>query len=447
MAIPADTVWEVETTGSDTAAGGGFSIAQKGATGTDMTYPTPAVTTFTSNLSAVGTSTLTCSSALFLNTMLGNVIQISGQGFYCIQGFTSTTVVTVDRALGTFATTSGWVGGALASPGQAGANIVASNKVYVKTGTYSITSASVNISGGCLQFNVSLGVLTGYNTTRTDLTSPPLFQASGIATFNLVTVNSGFNDIWNIAVDGAGLTASRGFNCNQAVLYLCKALNCKNGGFALANACQAIFCQATGCSAVAAFSGGEYFGCEAYGNTFTGFVLGGSTGAHYCIASGNSGASSDGLSMASGSTFSNCVSYGNGRDGFRNTGGAGVTGNFINCIAETNTGIGFNQSAATGWILLLNCAAYNNTGGNTSLGTGFSANLNFVTGLASFFVNAASGNFGLNATASAGAALRAAGVPGLYPRGLTQGYLDVGAAQHTDPVKLLTVAGMTGGME
>ncbi len=74
-------------------------------------------------------------------------------------------------------------------------------------------------------------------------------------------------------------------------------------------------------------------------------------------------------------------------------------------------------------------------------------NTGFITGSASFFAAAASGNFALTNNAGGGALLRAAGIPGLFPRGLTQGYLDIGAAQHADPVKLLTVAGMTGGME
>ncbi len=125
-----------------------------------MTYPTPTITTFTSNLSAVGTTTLTCSSALFLNTMLGNVIQISGQGFYCIQGFTSTTVVTVDRALGTFSTTSGWVGGALASPGQALAVSEQGNSTYIKAGTYSITSTTANVSGGRVSMTTSPNIVS-----------------------------------------------------------------------------------------------------------------------------------------------------------------------------------------------------------------------------------------------------------------------------------------------
>jgi hypothetical protein len=78
----------------------------------------------------------------------------------------------------------------------------------------------------------------------------------------------------------------------------------------------------------------------------------------------------------------------------------------------------------------LNCGTYNNTSGATN-GTFFIASGNF-TGSASFFVDAPNGNFALNTTSGGGASARAAGIPGVFPGGLTTGYLDVGAAQHRD---------------
>ena len=130
MAIPADTLWEVQSTGSDNN-GGGWSNAQKGATGVDMTQSAPVA--FTATLSATATTTLTDSAAGFLNTMLGNVINISGQGSYCIQGFTNSSTVTVDRALGTFSTTSGVVGGPRASVGSVGGSMSGGNIIWCKT--------------------------------------------------------------------------------------------------------------------------------------------------------------------------------------------------------------------------------------------------------------------------------------------------------------------------
>jgi len=123
-----------------------------------------------------------------------------------------------------------------------------------------------------------------------------------------------------------------------------------------------------------------------------------------------------------------CVAYGNGRDGFRLGDGPAF---FENCIAESNTGIGFdnvNNSA----VELMHCAAFSNTGGNTALGTGFAVTSTaFVTGTGSFFTNAAGQDFSLNATAGAGAAARAVGYPGVLPVGGT-GYHDIGALQHED---------------
>src|SRR4051812_21700193 len=74
MAIPADTVFEVRTAGSDYLCSGGFSIAQKGATGVDYSQQDAAQKTFAATLSAAATTTLTDSAAGFLNTYLGNLI-------------------------------------------------------------------------------------------------------------------------------------------------------------------------------------------------------------------------------------------------------------------------------------------------------------------------------------------------------------------------------------
>jgi hypothetical protein len=443
MAIPPDCVWEVNTTGSDTAAGGGFSIAQKGATGTDMTYPTPAVTTFTSNLSATGTTTLTCSSALFLNTMLGNVIQISGQGFYCIQGFTSTTIVTVDRNLGTFSTTSGWVGGALASPGQAAAICTTTNKIWVKTGTYTLTTSSANVAGGVIS-NPSAGgnvAIEGYGVTRADRVSPPTISVGALTTITVFSNTSGALALVNLIVDGLSATSVKGFffNSSTGSGYLLTAKNCTNNGFHSGQTTASLLmCSATGCSVQPAFNQCSGTLLEAYANSVTGFSLASRCSLTLCLSYGNTGASSVGFAAGFSCVGYGCVAYGNGSHGF-----SGSTCNFwINCHSEGNTGAGYSGGAFGS--LMVNCSAYNNTGGSSS---GFTLIPSLLALSSSAFVNAASSNFALNNTAGGGASLRAAGIPGIYPRGLTTGYQDIGAAQHADPVKLLTVAGMTGGME
>ena len=80
--------------------------------------------------------------------------------------------------------------------------------------------------------------------------------------------------------------------------------------------------------------------------------------------------------------------------------------------------------------VFLNCATYNNTSGASHF---LDTNVGGVVLTADPFVNAAAGNFALNATAGGGAACRAAGVLGVFPGALSTGYLDIGAVQHADP--------------
>ncbi len=75
----------------------------------------------------------------------------------------------------------------------------------------------------------------------------------------------------------------------------------------------------------------------------------------------------------------------------------------------------------------MNCATYNNTSGASS-GV-FTTNTGSITGSGSFFVNAAGGDFSLNNTASAGALLRGAALPQLFPVITTASHADIGAAQ------------------
>ncbi len=162
MTIPSDCIWEVRAGGSDTLCGSGFSVANKGATGVDYTVQDAAQYTYTANLSASGTATLT--GVGFTNDILGNVMQITGQGSYCVTAFTSSTTVTVDRALGTFSGATGYIGGGFASPGKVGGIAASSNIVFQKAGTYTIGNGTLNTSGQ----NVSTNGVSwcGYSTNR-----------------------------------------------------------------------------------------------------------------------------------------------------------------------------------------------------------------------------------------------------------------------------------------
>ena len=107
------------------------------------------------------------------------------------------------------------MGGCLASPGQAGAVGVGNNFLLIKAATYSVSSASANISAGCVSWPASTGpegLIQGYQTTRGDFGTKPLIQASGsISTFILIKVSTKVR-VENLSVDGANYTSSRGLH-------------------------------------------------------------------------------------------------------------------------------------------------------------------------------------------------------------------------------------------
>lgn len=439
MALPATAVGEVRTAGSDTQCAGFFDSVLGGVdfSQQDTAQATGTVTS--------ATTAVTATTSIFTSNMVGNYIT-DGTTFKEITAFTSGTIVTVDSAPSWTAATI-FVGGALASPGKAGSVMVSGNDLYIKAGTYTVTSASSNVVAGCLTLPAGASAANtvkcfGYQTTRGDGGTKPLLQASGISTFTLVTAGTN-SHIENISVDGAGLTSSRGFNVSSASVVRavrCKALNCTNSGFLGSSASEVLLCEAVGCSTQAAFATGSFIYCVSHANTVSGFSLGSGGSAIGCVSAGNTGASSDGFVVGgNGDTVIGCVAYGNGRHGFNgNTVTAANT--LINCYAESNAGFGYTISAAMDNIYLYNCGGYNNTSGNvntTNIPTG--QQINFITGSVTAFTAAGSNDFSLNATVGGGAQLRAAGIPalssGLYglPGLSTNSFPDVGAAQHQDP--------------
>lgn len=414
------------------------------------------------DLASAGTG-LTVSSAAtpFGRQMVGNTLVITGgtnfnTGRYVIASvaavtFIATVIGPTNITTGAGVSGTGGQGGALASPGAGSLLLtIANQQMYIKAGTYSITSASANVAGGCIA-PANGAYIEGYQTYRTDTGTPPLLQASGISTFTIVTLPGTASPCGavNLRVDGATLTSSRGFSLLNGAFYKLTAENCTNNGFNSGGATVLLACVATGCTTQPAFTTGfsSYINCVAYSNTVSGFVNTGISTYIHCLAYSNSGATSDGFSVDSDSAVVNCVAYGNGRDGFRSL---DDQVQFVNCIAEANTGFGYNNATAVvGTVFYSNCAAFNNTAGATSLGTvAGTRNYSFITGTATFFTNAAGANFSLNTTAGGGAVARAAGIPGALPIGGT-GFLDVGALQHADPASsggLLTHPGMSGGM-
>jgi hypothetical protein len=398
------------------------------------------------DLASAGTGLLISSAAKpFGRQQVGNGLVVTGgtnlnPGRYVIASvaavtFIATVVGPTNITTGAGLNGTGSLGGAWASPGAAAALTVPS-LIALKTGTYSITSATANIAAGCVSL-ASGQRFVGYGTVRGDFLNPPTLQASGISTAVLVTHSSN-GDTWsaNVIADGASLTSIRGFAMARGAGYKLTGINCTNNAFILVvnNAATLLFCKATGCSTQPAFSGRcNFIHCEAYSNTVTGFSTDGPQYWFNCLAYNNTGASSDGFAYSGqAGVLTACVAYANGRDGFRLTSNAA---GLINCIAESNVGIGINDTGAgqpSG--ILFNCAVYSNgtNVANTPINPLGSLTKNLITGTASFFTNAAGGDFSLNNTAGGGALLRAVGFPGTFPTGTTIGYVDIGAAQHKD---------------
>lgn len=428
MALSVNSVFEVRTTGNDTN-GGGFVT---GASGTDYSQQ-DAKNTVGSDISttdavANGTTTVTSVLANFSVNIIGNIIYISG-AWYQVTARASTTSITVDRTIGAAAGLTMNIGGAFASLGIISSiGIVSGTLIWVKSGSYTVTSGIAGVSGGC--FSSSLGILSiqGYGSVRGDLGTAPVFTASGISTFVFITASGADTSCYNISFDGAGLTSSRAFVV-RGVGFKLTASNCTNSAFIKSNSTVWVRCVATGCSTATPFLSGIFVECIAHDNTVTAFIIEPGDSCIRCIADSNTGASTDGFFAELATLTSNCIAYGNGRDGFRfNDDGIVIQ----NSIAEGNTGIGINVNANDA-VLLNNNATYNNTGGGISGTTGKGIiNLNPVTLTGSPFTNAANQDFSLNNTASAGASCRAAGYPGALPIGGT-GYLDIGVLQHQDP--------------
>jgi hypothetical protein len=443
MALSANTVWEVRTTGSDTN-GGGFVT---GSGGTDFSQQ-DAAQIAVADAVANGTTTITSATAGFLATHVGNLIYLAGgtgslaAGWYQVVTRTNGTTITVDRTVATGTGITLNLGGALASAGLAALQKVAGNDVWIKSGTYTLTTSTAgaggvinDTTGGQSASNVCRW--EGYGTTRGDKGTRPVISAGLITAITLFTVGAGQTLIDNIILDGNSKATTTGLACAQVRcgFIRVKVQNTTVNGYNISGGNDTLYrCEATGCSGTAAFNlstNVEAVRCEAYANTTVGFTTGGQNVFVGCIASGNTGASSDGFqAVGLNATLLHCVSYGNGRHGY-NIGGNGyqlVEG----CIAENNSGWGFTQTIGNSGIQeFFNCAARNNTSGAFDSANLTGANIGFINGTTGFFVDGANGNFALNSTAGGGALLRGTGF-GTMPRGTTVSYFDVGAAQHRD---------------
>jgi len=450
MALSANTVLEVRRTGSDTN-GGGFVT---GAAGFNYSLY-DAATVNVADAVANGTTTITSATANFV-AVIGNIIYLQGgsgslvAGWYQVLTNANATTITVDRVVAAGTGITMRIGGALASPGQAAAiATVAGMMVFIKYDAtpYSITTATTNVSGGCIS-GLASTFYSGYDTTRSHCVvgenRPTLQLAPGVSTATIFGNLNADYFMGSLIIDGNGQTASKG--CNTSGLWFnVKVMNCLAAGIQQNAAARAIFCEVISCQVIplaVTFA----WGCYVYGSTNIA-VAGGAIQSQQAVNCISAVSNRSGFAFTNHGVWVNCIAYNNTESGFNfhNT-----SGTAINCISEYNGAYGYRSNTTTVQQLMINCADYGNITARNQAGR-LIRDLNPITGFSSFFVDAAGGNFTLNDTSGAGAAAKAAGFPDAFI-GLpsTLDYSDLGAVQHEDlgiAGSLIVNPGMRGGMQ
>lgn len=346
MSISTLTVWEVRTTGADTN-GGGFVA---GASGTDFSQQNSAQvvidnSTIVCSTPAANSNTLTFVSGYTPTAAdIGNIAQITGgtnitAGFYQITAQTSTTwtlagAANLTTAGGAGSAIIGNMGGSLATPAKAGAAMIAGNRCWIKNGTYSGASGPLMTlpSGAAPSTTLPWTWVSGYNSTRGDITHGPLgsgagqgggadnrptFFASNVAVANMLLAKS------NSLVDGLifdlnglvinGYTASGG---NDGLVRGCLAKNvnvANAAGFSLNQVGAVEYCEVTGTS-------GAGFG----------FQMGGPGS---MIASHAHAVGYGVFLNANAVTITECLLENNGHNGI-------LSNNMQNCVITKNTIVG-----------------------------------------------------------------------------------------------------------
>lgn len=447
MALSANTVYEVRTTGAGTN-GGGFVT---GASGTDWSQQDAAQYAVTDAVTN-GTTTVTSATASFGTDVVGNILYIQGgtggitAGWYQIISRTNSTTIVLDRSTGLTTGTGATlnIGGCFASPVTAEAIMVAGNITWVKSGTYTIT-ATLNFDAGNTLPNAVMTYMIGYETTRGDRpmgTGRPLIDTSS-ALNPMVRVNVGPRLFAHFRLDGTdtainGIIMGDGGNVRGAQVAHCKIERTSTYGIDAGSGTYisgpVIGCEVTDMKAGATAGINQGFCVACYVHDSPGAGYNYPISAVGCVADTMA---SDGFRIGglNGSQILNNIAYNNGGDGFESADTYSAHFAIMNNISYLNTGFGLRTDKThpiDSAIIDYNAFGSNTSGARNT--PGFIAGPNDVTLTADPFVDAPNGNFALNDTAGGGALLKALGYPGVFPGGLTVGYPDIGAAQHQDTI-------------
>jgi hypothetical protein len=417
-------------------------------------------------------------------TLVGNTINVtSGTGFTVqrleIVYIDGAGAYYVDKSAGTTSSTGGHgvLGGALASPGLASAQLeigVDSGCVFIKAGTYTL-SASNNAAGGRMTCDSDNALFVGYNTTRArnnQDTTRPVLQA-GADSITMLGFTHDRCLAANLIFDANGHSNITGFAAFGTASFVrdCLARNGCTTGFQSATGDLYWRCQVDACTGqgfYAASSGTLFFGCEANLTTGYGFLLGGTSKngsmALHCVSLANNGGTC--FQSDTGTQFYvNCTAFdtsgtsgGGNAVGFgTNPAGTHITSQWVSCLAVNfSKNSGFSQGASDPTGHLLAGGGFSNQANVVLSGNGrVPARKIFGFTLPSNdpFNNSAANDFGLNNVMTGGHLLRGAGLPGhtaltTWPFLSSNGFTDVGAVQTSSLVTgMLVHPGYSGGFK
>lgn len=304
-------------------------------------------------------------------------------------------------------TGDGSVGNPFASPGKAsGVATSAGDNIWVKSGTYTLTTSTANVSGGKVELTSGVK-MEGYLTTAGDRAARPVLSAGAFGSITLFRANSPYSvktRLTNLEADGNGNSSVHGFilygttsGQPSTFAYGCLARDCPGYGFyeGHTHLCTALNC---GTGFYRPTTAGLCWCDNAASNSFThdDDALRSFWG---CLATNGGGI---GFYVGFVAHVYGCTAHGNDGDGFRCR-YDNVT--FGNCIATNNGGYGFNCTNSNRPTMIWNCASRGNVSGHYHTADVFHTE-NLIELSTDPYVDAASLDFTLNDAAGGGAAVK-----------------------------------------
>jgi hypothetical protein len=179
MALHADTVWEVRSSGNNNNGGGWHDL---GGASVDYSQQDAAQLSL-ADVVCNGTTTVTSATGGFTAAMAGSLINILTKGRFEIAVVTDGNTITIDRTATAGSGLTANVGGGVADLEEIDNVVVAGNDIHVKNGTYN-SAGNIAFTSGAPTNPIRI---FGYNASRGDEpedTNAPLF-GSGANSFAL----------------------------------------------------------------------------------------------------------------------------------------------------------------------------------------------------------------------------------------------------------------------